>query len=152
MTFREAVEAVPALSGCHHPGLQALAGPDRSRVRARDTRSLAGSVNVEAALKSTLPNSPLWDYGIAVRVSGSEQVTWIEVHPADSGHVGPVLAKLAWLKDWLRESAPALDALTRPGRGYVWLATGAVSLPPTSPKRRLIAQRGLVLVSAPLEL
>jgi hypothetical protein len=33
-------------------------------------------------------------------------VYWLEIHPASDGEVKVVLAKLEWLKNWLRTKAP----------------------------------------------
>lgn len=152
MTFREAVEAVTELAAAYRPGLQALESHDRRRIMPRNTRKLAGSVYLEQALAPTHPHQTLWDYGVGYRSTGGEQVVWIEVHPANSAHVDDMLRKLDWLRSWLRSDAPDLAGMTAADGAYIWLATGTVALPATDRRRRLIAQRGLRLVSGRLEL
>lgn len=141
MSFKEAVEDSHPIRDAYRPGLQALSGTDRKRVECSDTQSLAGSVNLDDALKTSLPNEPRWDYGVGLRTTGrSVKVHWIEVHPASSHHIKEVLDKLAWLKRWLKANATRLDALPCE---YVWIASGSVSLPPHSPQRRRLATVGL---------
>lgn len=146
MKFRASVLACPQLAGHYQEGLQALAKAHRLKVTAEDSRQLTGSVNVDNALRLLCPKDPRWDYGVGIEWNKqSEFVVWIEVHPASSTHVQPMLAKLAWLKKWMAENAAALSRM--PGR-FVWLATGSVALTPTSRQSRQIAQHGLVLKTA----
>jgi len=129
MTFREAVDQTPEIAGRCQAGKQALERIDRPRITLRRPRLIRGSLHLEEALRDTHPSDPLWDYGIAlVGKHRKEYAVWVEVHPANSLHVDPVLSKLAWLRKWLRDDAPRLEALT-PKANFVWLAAGAVALP-----------------------
>jgi hypothetical protein len=88
MNFRSAVQATPALAKALKNGLQALHPSDRKRIECKNPRALAGSVNVDAALKNDLPNAPRWDYGVGVCIDkNGDRVIWIEVHPASSYHI-----------------------------------------------------------------
>ena len=140
MSFRGAVEAVPTIRAAYKKGLQALPQADRHHFTIANTRKLTGSVFLEEALREIEPQSPLWDYGIGLHASANERAIWIEVHPANSLHVDGVLRKLAWLRNWLKESAPALDDISH---AFVWIASGRVELPAGSPQRRKIAMAGL---------
>ncbi len=144
MPFEEAVRAVRALQNAYRPGLQAVKGQYRDRVECDDTRRLAGSVDLDSSLATSLPNEPRWDYGIGVTTPQNEdRVHWVEVHPAADGDVNAVLKKHAWLRSWLRECAPGLLAITASERGYVWIASGDIGIRPGSPKARRLAARGI---------
>jgi hypothetical protein len=141
MRFREAVEQTEGLAEAYRRGLGALQKIDRGRIQCRNTRNLAGSVNLDEALADSHPNDPRWDYGIGIRNNrGSDRVTWVEVHPASSSHVQDVLDKFAWLRRWLASSAPLLNGILAE---YVWVASGSVHIPPDSPQRRRLALQGI---------
>lgn len=157
MSFEDAVkDAAPPLSTVFQPGKQALKGEHRQRVRCRVPSRITGSIDVDAALADAQPQASRWDYGIGYRPPhGDERALWVEVHPAATSDVDTVLRKLAWLKAYLRESAPALDALTVADAGskpFVWLATGRVRITPNSRHARLLRQSGLDLPRQVLDL
>ncbi|MGQ9589560.1 MAG: hypothetical protein ACUVYA_04615 [Planctomycetota bacterium] len=152
MTFSRAVGSVPALGGAYRRGLGALRKRDRRRVRSRDTRSLAGSVDLDEALRESQPNAERWDYGIGYREGSDEHAIWVEVHAADSHHVGKVIAKARWLKRWLDDNARELLRMTRPRDGFVWVASGRVGLPQGSPEARELAEAGASFPRTELEL
>jgi hypothetical protein len=84
MDFKRAVEDTPVIRNSYRVGLQALRAGDRKYVVPDDTRKLAGSVNVDDALRHRYPNDPRWDYGVAYKrcENHADHVYWIEVHPA----------------------------------------------------------------------
>ncbi len=140
-TFRGAAAACPALRAHYRPGLQALKGADRRRVRGTEPNRLGGSVDLDAALRRDLPNARIWDYGIGYRSAGNgdDVVHWVEVHPATDRDVADVEAKLEWLKAWIQSNAPELARLDR---RFVWVSSGRTQLSPTSPALRRLAQKG----------
>lgn len=140
-SFRQAVLDTPQLAQSFRSGLQALVKVDRKRISCNDSRAIAGSVNLDDALSSRYPNAPRWDYGIGLSaIDGSDNVKWIEVHPASSLHIDELLKKFSWLRSWLRVSAPKLEALPRE---FVWIASGKVSLQKGSSQMKKLAQAGL---------
>ncbi|MBI1900647.1 MAG: hypothetical protein HYS13_05995 [Planctomycetia bacterium] len=142
--FRQAVAATPSIASAFRRGLQALEEADRGRVRCANTRLLQGSVHLDDALQNLFPNENRWDYGIGVAVgANSDRAVWIEVHEASSSHIDRVLRKLYWLRHWLKSQAPLLDKLTTGDKGFVWVASGKVSLQPHSPQRKKIAEAKL---------
>lgn len=150
MHFRKAVAATEALQDAYREGLQALKRADRERIRCDNPRDLTGSVNLDEALATSLPNDPRWDYGIAVRKrKGGEHVIWLEVHPATSRGAEEVRRKHSWLVEWLKSSAPLLKRMT--GR-YVWVASGRVAIPLHSPHMRRLAAQGIHFARRTLEL
>lgn len=142
MKFEEAVRSCGALDGALQPGLQALKQSDKAHINCAKPRRLAGSVDVDSTLSAGLPNANRWDYAVGVRQPRNRDIViWIEIHPASStGEIKIVLAKLNWLQSWLAENAPELMAM--PGE-YVWVATGAVAFPASSPQRRQLAAAGI---------
>ena len=141
MRFENAVEKTEGLAQAFRLGLRALKKVDRRRIHCRNTRNLTGSVNLDDALHDPHPSDPRWDYGIGIRQSrGSDRVTWVEVHSASSSHIQEVLNKFAWLREWLRSSAPLLNRMPAE---YVWVASGSVHIPPNSPQRKKLAVQGI---------
>jgi hypothetical protein len=102
---------------------------------------LRGSIDIDTALRTVAPNAARWDYVLGAGKQGTADSTiWLEVHPASSHHIGDVLDKLIWLKDWINNSAPDLGQLPP---HFCWIATGTVSFSRSSPHARKIEQKGL---------
>jgi len=142
VTFKNAVEKTPGLQHAWRSGIQALRGMDGQHVDAEDARRLAGSVNVDAELAQSHANDARWDYAVGHRPANcnGEVVYWIEIHPASSGAVKVVLAKLTWLKSWLQNSAPHLQAMEK---AFVWVSSGKTSYTLSSPQQKRFALLGL---------
>lgn len=142
MTFKDAVRKTPGFEGAWRSGLQALHGTDRQHVEADDAQRLSGSVNVDAALTQSHPNDPRWDYAVGHRPTNrkEEVVYWIEIHPASNGDIKVVLAKLIWLRSWVRKSAPHLQAMKKV---FVWVSSGKTSFTLSSPQQKQFALLGL---------
>ena len=144
MRFKAAVEATDSIAAAYRAGLQAVPGVDRARMTVNDTARLGGSVNLDAALSGAQPNAPRWDYGVGWKMSNArDNVIWIEVHPASTSNVKEMVAKVDWLRLWLRDDAPDLDRLTRRKPAFVWIASGAVHIPKNSPQFRRLAGAGI---------
>ncbi len=142
MTFKDAVDGTPDLKGSWLPGFQALWKADKEHVSAEDNRRITGSVNIDAALKDRCPHDNRWDYAIGHQPvnAQSEMIYCLEVHPASSGEVKVVLAKVAWLVRWLKESAPKLQGMKKV---FVWVSSGKTSFTLSSPQRKQFALHGL---------
>jgi hypothetical protein len=142
VTFKQAVEAADGLADAWRAGFGALRTADKHHIGAEDTHRLTGSVDLDTSLKQTSPNDPRWDYGIGHRPANlkGETVYWVEIHPANAGEVNRVLQKLAWLKAWLKESAPDLNAMRRE---FIWLSSGKTSFTLSAPQRKQFALQGL---------
>lgn len=150
MRFEEAVRHTPDLEDAYKPGLQALRPVDGNHVSATNPRSIAGSVDLDAALRPLAPNSPVWDYGVAQRAGRDmERVFWIEIHPATTGEINSVLAKLEWLKGWLRNDGTRLDGFDRE---FVWVASGRTALRPGAQQTKRMAAMGLRFAGGHLRL
>lgn len=144
MTFQDAVARTSALKHAYQKGLQGLRSTDRAKITCAKTRDLTGSINLDEALAMACPHDPRWDYGIGVRKNGrSEYIVWVEVHPATARGAGEVCEKHSWLKQWLAASAPLLNGMDSQ---CVWIASGKVALPDSSPQRRKLAAKGIRFV------
>lgn len=141
MMFREAVEATPEIAGSFSSGLRALRAGDRQKVTAERPRALRGSVDLDNALAGLYPNARRWDYAIGVEQARRQQVYWTEVHPARDDQIAVMREKLEWLRQWLRDSGAALNNLPRE---FVWVASGATAITPSSPRLRALAAQGVV--------
>jgi hypothetical protein len=148
VTFPGAIHACAQLRNHFDLGLGAL-GADRVRVAIRNTRLISGSVNIENAQKETAGHANAWDYGIGISATDDDKVVWLEVHSANSLHVQTVLDKLDSLLTLLKNYAPDLNLLPR---RFVWLATGAVYIPPNSRERRRLELHKLLLRSKRVDL
>lgn len=148
--FQSAVEGTAEVKDSYRTGLRGLKEVDRNRMDCSEPRTLTGSLNLEAALRESRPNDPIWDYAIGTRVSASkERLHWVEVHPASPKNVADVLRKRDWLRRWLIEAAPRLSALPA---AYVWIASGRVSIPKNSPQMKRLAAKGIRFVGRRLAL
>jgi hypothetical protein len=145
MTFRHAVEGTPSVKHLYRPGLQALRASDRNYVSAEKSRCLAGSLNLDDALKNAQPNANRWDYGIGYRQASNqpEHVFWVEIHPARTErHREEVRKKFDWLKGWLADDGKRLGGLRR---SFIWIPTGESVFTRGSPQMRALAESGLSL-------
>lgn len=140
MAFRDDVAKTVGLEQAWRSGLQALRDADRIHVNSENPRTLAGSVDVDAALRSQYPVAARWDYVVAGRQGEAEYLHWIEVHPASStGNVKELEKKLEWLAAWLKDQPLA----TYP-RCFVWVASGRCTLHQHSRELKRLAGKGLL--------
>ena len=148
--FQAAIGATKGIRDAHQPGLRALLRADRERIH--DGALATGSVALDDALRTADPHGNRWDYGIGLPAADGrgETVLWLEVHHAASGEAQTVLKKLEWLRRWLREQAPRLDAMPRK---FVWLLSNVERHPNDRLRRnRLAEQHGLRRVEGKLRL
>ena len=139
--FQKAVEGTPDISTAYRSGLQALKRSDRSAFDLADTRLLDGSVDIDTAVQEKYPNENRWDYAIGY----SGKVCYVEVHPAYTSEVSVVENKLRWLKIWLKENAPLLDAIPKATPAFVWAQTGRGAILPRSSQARKLATMGIAV-------
>ena len=140
-SFQKAVEKTPDISSGYRPGVHALKKSDRSAIVVADTRLLDGSVDIDTAVQEKYPNENRWDYAIGY----SGKVCYVEVHPAYTSEVSVVENKLRWLKIWLKENAPLLDAIPKATPAFVWAQTGKGAILPRSSQARKLAAMGVTV-------
>ena len=139
MSFAQAVQNTPGIAACLKAGLQAL-GTNSSKVEVRSTRELTGSVDIDTCLRKRYPTESRWDYVFGYK----DRVYYMEIHPAGStGEVRRVVAKLEWLKQWRRHSAPSLEDLEHCST-YHWVSSGRTASSVKRGKyRQILAQNGI---------
>ena len=102
--FQLAVEQTAEVSAAYEPGLRALRRAEVGKVVASDGSRLDGSLNIDDAVAQLYPNENRWDYAIGY----GQKVYFVEIHPAFTGEVPKMIAKLNWLKLWLKAKAPKI--------------------------------------------
>jgi hypothetical protein len=148
--FYQAVTATPGLASAYRSGLKAIQPSDKAKITCRNPRKLTGSVCVDAALKQTMPTEPRWDYAIGYQGDNTEEIVWVEVHPASSNnHPKEMSKKLDWLAGWLADEGKAMNY-----RQYrmVWVSSGHISFRNNDPELRRLRDRGLKFVGSHLAL
>lgn len=139
--FKAAVEDTLDIASGYCIGLQAMKNYS-IKVQAADTKQLTGSVDIDKAVKEKYPQDARWDYVVGYQ----QYVYFVEVHSAETSEVKTVLAKLKWLKDWLRTQAQELVKMQSPADSFVWIPSGRMGILPNSPQAMRLNQSGLKLV------
>lgn len=139
MSFVDAVQRTPELTGCLKAGLQAL-GSNRRKIRVDATRTLTGSVDIDACLIRRYPNAPRWDYVFGYK----DRVYYVEVHQGRTGEMENIIAKLDWLRQWRERSAQSLADLKHQST-YHWISTGKIdsAFGKNSRYRRILRQKSI---------
>ncbi len=137
-----AVEKTPDVKGGFKVGLQALKKSDRQKISANDARKVTGSIDIDFLTKEKYPDENRWDY--AIEYEG--ETFFIEVHHASTSAVDKVIAKLHWLKQWLKNAAPDIDALKPKDKcAYHWVYTNEFAILPNSKYAKKLSMNGLGL-------
>jgi hypothetical protein len=124
-------------AGALESGLLALKAADSARISVKAPRSLAGSVDIDEALKAAKPNDPRWDYVVGQYRASGVYLFWIEIHGARTEqNVDEVSKKFRWLRAWLLG-----QPLDRYARRFIWISSGTTAFNPRAPQlRRLIVE------------
>jgi len=139
--FKEAVESTPEVASGYCVGLRAL-GKNSVCVKVADSHCLEGSLDIDSEVKNLYANQNRWDYSVGY----SGKAYFIEVHPASSSDVRVVLAKLAWLKQWLIQKAPALNNMKSP-KPFYWVQTKSCGILKTSAQYRAAVAASILPVN-----
>ena len=82
-----------------------------------------------------------WDYAVEY----DKETFFIEIHPGSTSEIQTVIAKLDWLKHWLKEKAPEIDALKpKDKQPYHWVFTNKFAILPNSRYARLLSLHGII--------
>lgn len=136
--FEEVINATPDVTGKYQKGLAAL-GSYSIKIEVEDSQLIDGSLDIDNTVKKLYPEDARWDYA----VSYNGKVYFVEVHPAMTSEVTKILAKLAWLKQWLKQQAPLMDEI-KAEVPYHWVQVSNCTILPTSPQYRRLAAAGLL--------
>jgi len=148
MSFSKNIEQTPGLEGKLHEGMQALKKLDRDKI-APGAAKLAGSVDIDGALRSLHPTEARWDYLIG-QLAGTKKTLalWMEVHSADGEHtIKEVQAKHAWLLKW-KATSPLREHESR----YYWIASGKCSFNQRAPQIKRLSMHGIRFCGSHLKL
>lgn len=98
-----------------------------------------GSVDIDSLTAREYHDANRWDYAIGY----NGKVFFAEIHPAYTSEVLRVIQKMKWLKVWLQEKAPLLDALPKGNPSFSWIQSGKGGILPGSKQAKLAAANGL---------
>lgn len=138
--LEKAIEQTPDVKGHFCKGLGALNSAAKTKISVPDTTKLTGSLDIDKATKDKYPEDNRWDYAVEY----DNETFFIEVHPGSTGEVTKVIAKLNWLKNWLKEKAPEIRIL-KPAdkRAFYWLYTNNFSILPNSKYALMLSSNGI---------
>ena len=138
-----AVDKTDDIKGQFKAGLGAIKGNEKQKFVVPDTRKITGSLDIDTSTKEKYPLENRWDYAVEY----DKETFFIEVHPGSTSEIPTVLAKLNWLKKWLKEKAPAINALKpKSKQPYHWVYTNKFAILPNSKYARQLAQLNLTPV------
>ena len=145
-TFRQAVILTPEVQNCFCSGKNAIPNKDQSKIELVEPRKCGGSLFIDQCLtnQGLYQNDNRWDY--AIDYNG--EVFFFEVHTANTGEVSTVLNKLAWLKDWLNNKAPEINALKAKAKTpFYWVQSNGYHITRNSRQERAVLQKGIKPIS-----
>lgn len=137
--FQQAVENSSEVSNAYKPGLQALKKGETGKIMVEDSKKLDGSLDIDSALKDSYKDANRWDYAIGY----NSKVCFVEIHPAFTSEVTTMIAKLTWLKSWLKHKAPEINNLPKIVPTYNWIQSGKCAIIPGSREEKKLATYGL---------
>ena len=104
-------------------------------------RLIGGSLDIDSSTKTKYPDDFRWDYAVEY----NNETFFIEVHPGSTTEIQTVIAKLNWLKQWLKEKASEIDALKpKDKRPYHWIFTSKFAILPNSRYAKLLSSHGII--------
>jgi hypothetical protein len=143
MKFSDAVKDTEELATHLKAGLKAIGRDYRKRIDAPDSRRIAGSVDIDEALKKQYPNANRWDYAIGYKSNGEDDKAYfVEFHKATVDEVDRVVKKKLWIAHWMNDKPLGrLSSIV-----FVWVSAGRIKIPSNAPERRILYKHGLRLV------
>lgn len=151
LTFQQALEKTPRLSGSWRAGLQALRAEDRPHIRAEDPRRLRGSSDIDTAYQPAQPNSNRWDFAIGYKHTNREDevIYWVETHTASDSEISVVIRKADWLLNWLKADGHLLAKFEK---DIYWVASGRTKFTPSATKLKQLALMGVKFAGSTLNI
>lgn len=136
--FRLAVEGTKQTSHGYLTGLQAL-GSNSTKISVSNPRLLNGSVDIDHCVKDIYPEENRWDYAIGY----NNAAYFIEIHPAETSAVSKMIAKVTWLKQWLKIQAPLLDKIKSSQNTFQWVPSGRNAIAKNSREAFRLSKSGI---------
>lgn len=140
--FYSAVKGTKEISNGYQTGLQAL-GSNSTKITVPDTRKLNGSVDIDSCVKELYPTENRWDYAIGY----NETAYFIEIHPAETSSVTKMIAKVTWLKQWLKNQAPLMKKIKASENPFQWVASGRNAIVKGSKEAHKLSKSGIVITN-----
>lgn len=138
--FYSAVTGTKEISNGYQTGLKAL-GSKSTKISVPDTKLLNGSVDIDDCVKNIYPSENRWDYAIGY----NETAYFIEIHPAETSSVTKMIAKMTWLKQWLKTQAPMMDKIKASEFPFQWVASGRNAIAKNSKEAHQLSKSGIVI-------
>jgi hypothetical protein len=136
-----AVEQTEDVRGNFKVGFGAIKNNERQKFVVPNPRLIGGSLDIDSSTKTKYPDDFRWDYAVEY----NNETFFIEVHPGSTTEIQTVIAKLNWLKQWLKEKAPEIDALKpKDKRPYHWIFTSKFAILPNSRYAKLLSSYGII--------
>jgi hypothetical protein len=138
--FKSAVEKTPDVSNAYCIGLQAFKKVEKQKIDLGDPPRCEGSIDIDTATRKKYPQANRWDYCFSYK----GEVFFVEVHSANTGEVSTVLRKLQWLRNWLNNEAPLINALKATSvPAFYWIQSSSFNILPNSAQYRQAVQANL---------
>ena len=138
-----AVDKTEDVKGQFKTGLGAVKGNERQKIVVPYTRKITGSLDIDTSTAAKYPKANRWDYALEY----DNETFFIEVHPGSTSEIPTIIAKLIWLKQWLKEKAPEIDVLKpKDKQPYHWIYTSKFAILPNSKYARQLAQKNIMPV------
>ena len=138
--LKDAVDKTEDVKGNFKTGIGALKNSDKAKILVPESRKLTGSLDIDSSTKNIYPNKNRWDY--AIEYDG--ETFFIEIHPGETSEVPVVINKLNWLKNWLKEKAPNINAIKATSKPpFYWIFTSRFNILPTSKYYKQLSTTGL---------
>lgn len=136
-----AVEKTVDVRGCFKVGFGAIRNNERQKFVVPEPRLIGGSLDIDSSTKTKYPGDFRWDYAVEY----NNETFFIEIHPGSTNEIQTVISKLGWLKKWLKEKAPEIDALkSKDKRPYHWVFTNNYAILPNSRYAKQLSLHGIM--------
>lgn len=138
--FQLAVEGTVDVKNGYRRGLQAVKSCDLDKIDVSSPRELQGSLDIDSQMKNKEHDANRWDYVL----SFCNKLYFFEIHPAETSEVDKMILKLSWLRNWLNNSAPLIEAMPKADVPYTWVQSGRGGILPTAKVKLKLSQAGIV--------
>ena len=139
--LKTAVEHTDDVKGNFKAGLGAIKNNERQKFVVPNSCLIGGSLDIDSSTRDKYPDNFRWDYAVEYK----NETFFIEIHPGSTSEIQTVIAKLDWLKHWLKEKAPEIDTLKpKDKRPYHWVFTNKFAILPNSRYAKLLSLHGII--------
>ncbi len=138
-------ETVTDLGLTYRSGKQAISEKNKSRITAKDTKNLGGSVDLDNDLLERYPQDNRWDYVVAYNSKDKTSLYFIEIHSAcGDSKATEIVAKKCWLDRWLATEGHGLISFASNIKIVFYWVTTDKTPPLGSKAHKIMAQKGIL--------